>query len=164
MQVTRPCKLYENFEKGFLFKNQEEKRELEKKDIFFGKTHAIFKKLLRKTDMQTRWVIGSLYINGKVSKKISNKKILYNATSYSKYLLHLVGYVKIKNIGIRPGEKIHEVLCAANSSHLILNFRDHLVLQPSIKLNKNFKINGLKEKGQSVEKNFVYVNNFFFSY
>ena len=91
---------YENFEKGFLFKNQEEKRELEKKDIFFGKTHAIFKKLLRKTDMQTRWVIGSLYINGKVSKKFSNKKILYNATSYSKYLLHLVGYVKIKNIGI----------------------------------------------------------------
>ena len=64
--------------------------------------------------------------------------------------------IKIKNIGIRPGEKIHEVLCAANSSHLILNFRDHLVLQPSIKLNKNFKINGLKEKGQSVEKNFVY--------
>ena len=50
--------------------------------------------------MQTRWVIGSLYINGKVSKKLSNKKILYNVTSYSKYLLHLVGYVKIKNIGI----------------------------------------------------------------
>ena len=29
--------------KGFLFKNHEEKRELGKKDIFFGKTHAIFK-------------------------------------------------------------------------------------------------------------------------
>ena len=36
--------------------------------------------------MQTRWVIGSLYINGKVSKKISNKKILYNVTSYSKQM------------------------------------------------------------------------------
>ena len=64
--------------------------------------------------------------------------------------------IKIKITGIRPGEKIHEVLCPENSSHLTLDFKDHLVLKPSIDLNKNYNINALKEKGKLVKKDFIY--------
>ena len=64
--------------------------------------------------------------------------------------------MRIKIVGIRPGEKIHEVLCPASTSHLILDFKDHLVLMPSIKLNKNYKTNFIGEKGKLVKKGFVY--------
>jgi UDP-N-acetylglucosamine 4,6-dehydratase len=37
-----------------------------------------------------------------------------------------------KIIGIRPGEKLHEVMCPADDSHLTLEFHDHFVIQPTI--------------------------------
>ena len=37
-----------------------------------------------------------------------------------------------KAIGIRPGEKIHEVMCPADDSHLTLEFADHYVIRPTI--------------------------------
>ena len=33
-------------------------------------------------------------------------------------------------IGIRPGEKLHEIMCPADDSHLTLEFADHFVLRP----------------------------------
>ena len=39
----------------------------------------------------------------------------------------------IKIIGIRPGEKIHEIMCPADDSHLTVEFKDHFVIQPSIR-------------------------------
>ena len=51
--------------------------------------------------------------------------------------------LKHKVIGIRPGEKLHEKLCSVHEAHLSLAFKDHYVIQPSIKFfNKksmNFK-------------------------
>ncbi|MCB9957449.1 MAG: UDP-N-acetylglucosamine 4,6-dehydratase (inverting) [Rhodospirillaceae bacterium] len=41
--------------------------------------------------------------------------------------------LKQEIIGIRPGEKLHEVMCPADDSHLTLEFEDHFVLRPSIK-------------------------------
>lgn len=68
--------------------------------------------------------------------------------------------VKFKVIGIRPGEKLHESLCSAEESHLILEFKDHYVVEPTI-WEKNihvqtFMINKRREKGTKVKKGFEY--------
>ena len=63
---------------------------------------------------------------------------------------------KIKIVGIRPGEKIHEVLCPVSTAHLTLDFNDHLILLPTVELNRNYLINKKKEKGKSVKENFIY--------
>jgi len=63
-----------------------------------------------------------------------------------------------KIVGIRPGEKLHEVMCPLDDSHLTLEFDDHYVIQPGIKLsgNANYKLNKLKEKGVPVAQGFCY--------
>jgi len=63
-----------------------------------------------------------------------------------------------KIIGIRPGEKLHEIMCPADDSHLTLEFDDHYVIKPSIQFNKisDFSINKLGEKGVPVEQGFEY--------
>jgi UDP-N-acetylglucosamine 4,6-dehydratase/5-epimerase len=35
-------------------------------------------------------------------------------------------------VGVRPGEKLHEVMCPADDSHLTLEFDDHYVIRPAI--------------------------------
>lgn len=65
----------------------------------------------------------------------------------------------IKIIGIRPGEKIHEIMCPADESHLTLEFDDHYVLKPSIQFfgnESNYNINLLGEKGLCVEHGLEY--------
>jgi UDP-N-acetylglucosamine 4,6-dehydratase len=37
----------------------------------------------------------------------------------------------INIIGIRPGEKLHEVMCPKDDSHLTLEFSDHYIIKPS---------------------------------
>jgi len=67
--------------------------------------------------------------------------------------------LKQKIIGIRPGEKIHEILCPKDTSHLTISFKDHFVIKPDITffdISNNFLINNLKEKGQLVGSNFEY--------
>lgn len=41
-------------------------------------------------------------------------------------------HLGIKIIGIRPGEKMHEIMVPKDDSHLTLEFHDHFVIQPSI--------------------------------
>jgi UDP-N-acetylglucosamine 4,6-dehydratase len=66
--------------------------------------------------------------------------------------------VPTKIIGIRPGEKLHEVICSAECSYLTLKFADHYVLMPMIEFPKNinFSCNALGEKGKSVPDGFQY--------
>ncbi|TLM66173.1 MAG: UDP-N-acetylglucosamine 4,6-dehydratase (inverting) [Deltaproteobacteria bacterium] len=62
-------------------------------------------------------------------------------------------------VGIRPGEKLHEIMCPADDSHLTLEFGDHYVLRPTITFtsrNNNFTINNLGEEGVPVEEGFEY--------
>lgn len=62
-------------------------------------------------------------------------------------------------IGIRPGEKIHEIMCPADDSHLTLEFTDHFVIRPSINFtdrNNEFTPNKIGETGVPVEQGFVY--------
>lgn len=67
----------------------------------------------------------------------------------------------IKLVGIRPGEKLHEVMCPFDDSHLTLEFDDHYVMRPSIRFHSspndnNFTSNALGEKGRDVELGFEY--------
>lgn len=63
-----------------------------------------------------------------------------------------------KIIGIRPGEKLHEVMCPLDNSHITLEFDDHFVIKPSIIFYSHidFETNNLGEKGKSVEAGFEY--------
>tara|TARA_B100000767_G_C19704651_1_gene509981 strand:+ start:221 stop:1258 length:1038 start_codon:yes stop_codon:yes gene_type:complete len=66
--------------------------------------------------------------------------------------------VKLKFIGVREGEKLDEVLCAAESSANTIEFKSYYLMCPVIKYNKpvNYFINSLGEKGKKVSKNFYY--------
>ncbi len=63
-----------------------------------------------------------------------------------------------KIIGIRPGEKLHEVMCPSDDSHLTLEFADHFVIKPTIQFisHVDFTVNKLGEAGQPVERGFEY--------
>jgi UDP-N-acetylglucosamine 4,6-dehydratase/5-epimerase len=57
-------------------------------------------------------------------------------------------------IGIRPGEKIHEVMCPSDDSHLTLEFDDYFVITPTISFadrDITFTPSKLGEEGQFVE-------------
>jgi UDP-N-acetylglucosamine 4,6-dehydratase len=61
-------------------------------------------------------------------------------------------------IGIRPGEKLHEVMCPLDDSHLTLEFDDHFVIKPSIIFSSpiDYATNNLNEKGKAVKSGFEY--------
>lgn len=61
-------------------------------------------------------------------------------------------------VGIRPGEKLHEIMCPSDDSHLTLEFGDHFVIKPTIQFigHVEFAINRLGETGQPVEQGFEY--------
>ena len=63
-----------------------------------------------------------------------------------------------KIVGIRPGEKLHEVMCPADDSHLTLEFHDHYVICPTIQFHHltDYYTNKLGEKGVHVEQGFEY--------
>lgn len=63
-----------------------------------------------------------------------------------------------KIVGIRPGEKLHETMCPLDDSHLTLEFHDHFVITPTIKLFRyvNYEINNIGEHGENVPRGFSY--------
>lgn len=67
--------------------------------------------------------------------------------------------LKHEIIGIRPGEKVHEIMCPSDDSHLTLEFHDHYVIRPSITFNSrsnDFVINELGEEGTPVPQGYEY--------
>ena len=66
--------------------------------------------------------------------------------------------VKHKNVGIRPGEKLHEIMCPADDSHLTLEFDDHYVIKPTISFGfaADFSVNLLGERATPVAQGFEY--------
>lgn len=64
----------------------------------------------------------------------------------------------LEYIGIRPGEKIHEIMCPVDDSHLTLEFEDHFVIQPTIQTTDdfNFAKNNIGEKGVLVKPGYCY--------
>ncbi len=67
--------------------------------------------------------------------------------------------MKQKIIGIRPGEKIHELMCPNDSAHLTIEFKNYYVITPSIEMKytiNQYKKNKLNEIGKFVSKKFEY--------
>lgn len=65
----------------------------------------------------------------------------------------------IEVIGIRPGEKLHEIMCPADDSHLTLEFEDHFVIRPTIKFHRedvDYTRNAINEVGKPVKQGFEY--------
>ncbi|WP_196137304.1 UDP-N-acetylglucosamine 4,6-dehydratase (inverting) [Aliikangiella sp. G2MR2-5] len=62
-------------------------------------------------------------------------------------------------IGIRPGEKLHEIMCPADDSHLTIEFDDHYVIRPTIKFyskDYDYLHNKANESAKVVEQGFEY--------
>lgn len=62
-------------------------------------------------------------------------------------------------IGIRPGEKLHEIMCPADDSHLTIEYSDHFVIRPTIKFHHvdiNYSTNLLGQEGVIVRDSFEY--------
>ena len=69
------------------------------------------------------------------------------------------GKREYKEVGIRPGEKMHESLVPEEMARHTFEFHDHYVITPAIKFfDKNVKYNrnNLGEKGQTVPDDFEY--------
>jgi UDP-N-acetylglucosamine 4,6-dehydratase len=62
-------------------------------------------------------------------------------------------------IGIRPGEKLHEVMCPADDSHLTLAFDKHYVIRPTIQFNNenfDYALDATGGTGTPVPQGFEY--------
>jgi UDP-N-acetylglucosamine 4,6-dehydratase len=64
----------------------------------------------------------------------------------------------LKIVGIRPGEKLHEIMCPFDDSHLTLVFGDHFVIKPSISfaVRADYAHNNCGEVGEPVTGGFEY--------
>ncbi len=83
--------------------------------------------------------------------KIPSMKMIEMAKAIAPELEHEI-------IGIRPGEKLHEVMCPVDDSHITLEFHDHFVIKPSITFSSpiNYTANNLQEIGKNVKAGFEY--------
>ncbi len=67
---------------------------------------------------------------------------------------------KIKMVGIRPGEKIHELLTSKDEYINTLSFKDHYVIIPTLYSSiKKYLTNPLMEKGRKTSEGFEYVSS-----
>ena len=69
--------------------------------------------------------------------------------------------LSVKIIGIRPGEKMHEMMISRDDAHLTYEFDDYYVISPSIQFltAQDFSTNALHQKGKSVSEDFEYSSN-----
>ena len=95
--------------------------------------------------MMTNMVGGEMYV-----PKIPSMKIVD--------LARIIGpECELKEVGIRPGEKLHEILIPRDEARLTLEFDDHFVIQPAIgwifdKHKEEFKI------GKKVDNRFEFTS------
>jgi len=67
--------------------------------------------------------------------------------------------LSIKIVGIRPGEKLHEIMCPADDSYHTYEYSDHFLIAPSIKFfnrSNDFTLNNIQEKGKLVKPGYEY--------
>ena len=84
--------------------------------------------------------------------KLPSVRIMDVAKAYAPNL-------EMEEVGIRPGEKLHEVMCPSDDSHLTLEFEDYFLIEPTINffdITFNYKTNHLGEKGEYVDYGFEY--------
>lgn len=63
-----------------------------------------------------------------------------------------------KVVGIRPGEKLHEIMCPSGDARLTVEFDDHYVIKPSIQFTQqvDYAVNRIREHGRPVAEEFEY--------
>ncbi len=63
-----------------------------------------------------------------------------------------------RHIGIRPGEKLHELMISRDDNFHTLEFADHYVICPSIRfvVSRDYRNNAIGEVGQAVDEGFEY--------
>ena len=122
---------------------------------FFPITHSKMTRFFITLNQSVNLIINSFYNShgGEIIiPKIPSVKIIDIAKT-------LNPEKKIKIIGIRPGEKLHEVLCSKDEANLTIEFKDYYILKPTIKYidrNINFLKNKYGLKGKKVKENFEY--------
>ena len=65
---------------------------------------------------------------------------------------------KIKLTGIRPGEKLHELLISKNDSRNTIEFKNYFIIKPEI-IFSNYRTNNYVEKFKNVTDDFEYISN-----
>ncbi|CAM3043122.1 TPA: UDP-N-acetylglucosamine 4,6-dehydratase (inverting) [Legionella pneumophila] len=70
----------------------------------------------------------------------------------------LVPGISHSQVGIRPGEKLHEIMCPSDDARLTLEFDDHFVICPTINFNHevDYTRNGVGDRGHPVPEGFEY--------
>ncbi len=84
--------------------------------------------------------------------KIPSMKITEFAKAIAPNLPHRV-------VGIRPGEKLHEIMITKDDARLTVEFNDHFVICPTIKFtdnDTNYLTNRLNEAGKNLPDDFEY--------
>ena len=97
---------------------------------------------------------GRMYGGELFVPKIPSARITDLATAMAPNLPH-------KIIGIRPGEKLHELMISRDDSLHTLEFADHFVITPSIRFieGSDYAINKLGEQGKPVAEGFKYASD-----
>ena len=128
---------------------------IKEKKNFLPITHEDMTRFWITLDQSVEFVIRCFYMmtGGETYvPKIPSVKILDLAKAMAPKL-------KTKIVGIRPGEKIHELLCPKESSHLTADFKSHYVILPTpqtFEPKTDFLLDKLKQKGKLVAKDFEY--------
>lgn len=127
----------------------------DKSQNFFPITHEDMTRFWITLDEGVSFVVNSLYHmkGGEIFvPKLPSVRIIDLAKSLS-------NKHKLKIVGIREGEKIHEIMCPIDSSRNTIEFKEYFCIEPSIKFtNKNidYLTNKKNEKGKRVKETFEY--------
>ncbi len=130
------------------------KKLIEQKSEFLPITDVKMTRFLITLEQGVEFVIKNFYRmqGGEIFiPKIPSIKIVDLARAMAPDLPH-------KIIGIRAGEKLHEVMCPADDSHLTYEFDDHFVIKPTIKFSGyvDYSKNLLGESAKAVGQGFEY--------
>lgn len=83
--------------------------------------------------------------------KLPSARMTDLATAVAPHLPHQV-------VGIRPGEKLHEIMCPRDDSRLTLEFPDYYLIRPSIifTMQVDYRVSRFGEPGCAVAEDFEY--------
>jgi UDP-N-acetylglucosamine 4,6-dehydratase len=71
----------------------------------------------------------------------------------------MTGSREYEEIGIRPGEKLHEIMVPEEVSRHTLDFDDHYVIEPAITFfdkDIDYSTNKIGQKGKKIPEDFEY--------
>ncbi len=124
-----------------------------KENGIFTLTHKEMTRFWITLDQGIEFVFNSLNImkGGEIFvPKIPSVKVIDLINSFKKN-------AKVEIIGIRPGEKLHEIMIPQDEAFLTREFKDFFIIKPTIKFSRTIDYSVYnKEKGKTVSSNFVF--------